>query len=220
VARERVAPDDDLISAIGRQRFERYLGLARNDPALALAMYEWNLALGAAAHPLLAMWEVTLRNRLDGYFVQRYGDDWPIQFAVRERLLPRQIRDMVSRALGNLRREGFEKPDRGQVISSLSCGFWVAQFSRAGIVPHSLAGNLGAVFADPELVDPKGPHAAFSRLLFLRNRIAHHEPILHLDLADMHDMLLKLLGALSPAAGLLARRNNQLPQVLAARPGD
>lgn len=47
----------------------------------------------------------------------------------------------------------------------------------------------------------------------LRNRVAHHEPILGWDLPKHHEAILRLTGWLSPIAAAWARRNSRFQEV-------
>lgn len=46
----------------------------------------------------------------------------------------------------------------------------------------------------------------------LRNRIAHHEPILSWDLCKQHNKILELIEWLSPPAAKWCRENDRFPQ--------
>jgi len=90
--------------------------------------------------------------------------------------------------------------DRGEaaspdnVLADLSFRFWVGLFSRK--YDRLWVSHLQAVF-NPKPIRQE-LHEKLDRLRTLRNRIAHHEPILHRDLmADLTDVK-EIVGALSP----------------------
>ena len=60
-------------------------------------------------------------------------------------------------------------------------------------------------------------HRKQESLRKLRNRIAHHEPIVSRDLAADHDRLLDVLGAISPIAVDWVKQNSRVPQAIARR---
>ncbi|MEH6411574.1 MAG: hypothetical protein V7741_13690, partial [Hyphomonas sp.] len=88
----------------------------------------------------------------------------------------------------------------GQVIAGLSFGFWTPFFSSSaeGLWRTHLR-NIVARPA-PAGINRKSFSAPLDRIRPLRNRIAHHEPILHLPLSDLHSEIVGLTTLLHPAS--------------------
>jgi hypothetical protein len=99
-------------------------------------------------------------------------------------------------------RRGKRAEIHGKVIAELNFGFWrflcTAPYLTSLWVPalttalphHPNAGKPRQVRADVE--------DRMQRLQFLRNRIAHHEPIHHRNLARDHAEMLELVGWICP----------------------
>jgi hypothetical protein len=60
---------------------------------------------------------------------------------------------------------------------------------------------------------------ALDRARRLRNRVAHHEPILHLQLSDEYCSILSMIEWLCLATALYTARQSQFLDVLEDRPG-
>ncbi len=56
------------------------------------------------------------------------------------------------------------------------------------------------------------------KLLTLRNRIAHHEPIHRLPLADLHDRMLLVITWIDPSISGWLSDLSRVPSLLASRP--
>ena len=195
-----------LIRTISEERFATYRRLADGNSARALQLYTRNIALGAAFHGPLQTLEVTLRNAVHEAMTAGYGAGWinhaPLKHAERSRI------DESVRLLAS---DGHSQtPDR--VIAASSFGFWIALFARkydATLWRVALHG----VFS--ENMSRSDAHQQLDRLRTLRNRIAHHEPIMQRRLSDDHERILSLLRALSPPTAAWVAHHSRVPEVLA-----
>ena len=195
-----------LRGAISGERFATYLKLAEGDRRRALRFYTRNAALGAAFHGPLQALEVTLRNAVHDTMTQARGKSW-----FDGPLLQDSEQKAVSKAKRSLQRE--RKPlTAGRVVAGVSFGFWVALFAKKydatlwRIALHQLIGP------DPTRGEL---HDLLDRLRTLRNRIAHHEPILQRDLRADHDGILWVLRTLSPEMAAWVEHHSRVPEVLA-----
>ena len=195
-----------LRDAISEERFGTYLSLAGNDGELALQLYTRNAALGAAFHGPLQALEITLRNAVHDTMTQVYGNCWFDSAPLRD---PEQ--KAVVKATQSLQREN--KPQTpGRVIAAVNFGFWVALFAKKydatlwRTVLHQLFGSSR----------PRADlHDLLDRLRTLRNRIAHHEPILQRHLRADHDGILWLLNGLSPDTATWVQHHSRVRSTLA-----
>jgi hypothetical protein len=108
-------------------------------------------------------------------------------------------------------------PAPGKVVAELSFGFWtflVARKYQTTIWPI-----LRPAFQHHS--NPRDRHAVHRQLddlRFVRNRIAHHEPLLRRDIARDHHRILEVVGWVCPhTAGWLAAIS-RTGDVLACRP--
>ncbi len=198
-------PDDGpwLELWLSAPRLERYLVAAGGDRARALRLYDWNARISAALLRDLAHFEVALRNAYHGALVAATpagSVHWtfasaavfpPLYRTKRMRggsaqradinRKPREIVDAAVAAAGG------SSASPGKVIANLSFGFWRYLSSKAHEktlwVPY-----LHAAF--PPKTNRADVDARVGRLHGLRNRVAHHEPLLSTDvLAGLDDLL-------------------------------
>ncbi|TDD64492.1 hypothetical protein E1262_27985 [Jiangella aurantiaca] len=177
-------------------RIERALSAERLSPyrrhggdlRRAVDLYEWNTAASAAIWLDIANLEVLVRNamhrQLTDWAKANYGHGrW---YDDPGRVLSPRHRDDVDSARQRLNRAG-KRNDAGRIVAELGFGFWrylvASQYDRALWVP-----TLRTAF--PGQPRRRPVHDRLTRLHHLRNRIAHHEPIYRMPLAQhLSDML-------------------------------
>ncbi|MBM0238287.1 hypothetical protein JNW88_16030 [Micromonospora sp. ATA32] len=193
-------------------RLEPYLGAAKADASLAVALYWWNIKVSQAFYLPLGRLEVAVRNALHTRLRARYERaDWWAAAPLTE-----NSSRLVEQARSKCARRGRRQPSADDVVAQLSFGFWVALIStvydRRLWVP-----TLHRSF--PYYSGQRGQlHQSFETMRLLRNRIGHQEPIHHRDLAADHAKIYRLLDCLSPELAIGVRLRDEVPAVLAERP--
>lgn len=207
-------------------RFAVYLAAADSDRGLALALYEWNAQISAALLHDLGHLEVALRNAYD----RALSDAWPgpphwtlaghVVFAPLNRRRGRRLVDVNERPRENLRvavvNAGGPQAKSGKVVAELMFGFWRYLSSAA----HEKSLWVPAL----HLAFPPGTDRAahvdgpVGRMHMLRNRVAHHEPVLGVDLRGRFDDLRGLAARLSEELGEHVEATSQVPGLLLERP--
>ena len=222
--------DHRVIAArLTRGRLASYLGATDGDVRAAIELYGWNTLVGASFLEDLGRLEVVFRNAVDAALIA-YGtaQDWP-QVWYRRSQLFRGEHGPQARTWANIeiaRQRAAGQRDRqeihGKVIAELSFGFWRFLCTRsyltslwvpaiaAAFPQHPSSGNPRRVRADVE--------GRMRRLYFLRNRIAHHEPIHQRDLARDHAEVLELIGWICPECRAWAEAVSRTPGVIGTRP--
>lgn len=229
--------------AISIPRIDAYRRQATSDDH-AWALYRWNVNLAAAVAPLAAYLEVTLRNTINDRLADHFGrPDW---WASTSLLLD----DVTAEMLTGVVRKHQKKIAKGtvgpgKVIADTTLGVWVHLLGRGG---HSALGRAidyetklwrpalrfgfatGTVTASgrerrPTRADVYHRAALFQRL---RNRAAHHEPILNgiqspgsnavVALADVWEQSIELLAWMSPDLAQLHREQSAVPKLIDRRP--
>lgn len=168
---ERVA------DALSRERLSKYLVRTGNDASRALALYEWNSEAAAALTAVLSVVEIALRNGIHRALTDAFGPTWHrvprlrhshavveselVGAETRTRKPSPMLPDIIAASNFNLWRELLRPPYAGV--------FWAKRLPIA--FPNvTLTGH------ERQLLPPL--HDRVERLQDLRNRIAHHEPIL------------------------------------------
>jgi len=169
------------------------------------ARYLWNIALCESLYAPIHLLEVGLRNAIDRAMTAETGvSDWYDSVTLRP-----WGHDQIGRAKAGISRSG-RPVTSGRVIAELHFGFWTAMFEDHYEKPEACFLPKGIKTVFPHL--PKSLHkrkaikADLDQIRALRNRIFHHERIIHWkDLTQQHQLILDFLGWLSPDLCELAK---------------
>ena len=188
----------DLERAISSARAGRYLAstvdtaTGQPDPDRAVALYEFNSELSAAAWSTVADVEVVLRNALAGAIAaqhsahrstssSRWYDD-PSWFPTGQWFTDKTLK-AIKQAMRRAKDPGpssSSRPGEGRVIAEFNLGFWryllIARYEHSLWNP-AIRARFPALSHLSGADSRKAVHARVERLNYLRNRIAHHEPI-------------------------------------------
>lgn len=210
-----------------RDRLASYLHATGYSLGSAIDLYDWNTLAGGALHEDLGRLEVLFRNAIDDALV-KYGraQGWQTSWYRRAQLFPGQPASRARADVTDARRRatrGWRHPEvHGKVIAQLGFGFW-RYLCEPAYHTSLWVPALTAAFA----LHPSAPNTQrvradvadrVQRLHFLRNRIAHHEPIHRRDLARDHDQLLEVVGWICSESHSWVASRSRTPAVLAARP--
>lgn len=206
-------------------RHGRFLATAAGDPALALRLYEWDAEVSAALHHDLGHLEVGLRNAYDRALTRRWPGP-PHWTAAHQTLFPPlyrtrshgrvDINDRPRRLLRDaLQQAGVNAPS-GKVVAELTFGFWRYLSSAA----HEKTLWVPALHtAFPTGTDRGGDvDAPIARLHKLRNRVAHHEPLLAVDLLDRLNDATQIAALIDQTFGAHLLTTSMIPTLARQRP--
>lgn len=168
------------------------------DHTLTLARYTLNMALSEALYPTLQFAEIALRNSIHKALTTRYGTDAWYDSPLARLTAWQQAKVMEAKsALGK-----YGKPlTPGRIVAELTFGFWTGFFNNA----HARTG-IGSYLARNAFPHAPSPQQYQSKLdrrwlkiRDLRNRVFHHERILHWsDLDARHQAILEIISWISP----------------------
>ncbi len=172
----------DFETALSPKRLNRYLAATAGNRAKAQYLYRLNLQLCQEMHGQLGLFEVTLRNAIDRHYANQFADpNWLINQCgptgmfsnaalLRSRFLSRSVILESYKKLGS-------RGDPDALLASLNFGIWCYLF--APIEFRAGGQTLHQIFpARPRGVNTTLIFNHLEKLRFLRNRIAHHEPII------------------------------------------
>lgn len=215
---------DLLIHALPPSRLQQYRKGTNDDHERALELYVWNEEVSSAFHRVIGPFEVTLRNSIDRCLAGTYGPTW---FADPNVGLDRGARVKVDKVLHNLhkRRNPIEPLE---VIEALPLGFWVRLLGRGGPMGRNQPKAdyertmwrpaIRNAFPHRERLVRSEVHDSVRPLHELRNRVAHYEPIYHLDLAREHQRILDVTAWMCPEMSKWISQRTQVPRLLTQRP--
>jgi hypothetical protein len=131
---------------------------------------------------------------MNAEMVQRYGIDWLEQR--KAPLLPPQ-RDKVEEAIETLTESGKPIANPG-LVAELNFGFWVSILGPK--YENSLwRPTLRKAFPNrPQGKERQAVQGALNAIRRLRNRVMHHERILHRNLVEDHALILDVIGWICP----------------------
>jgi hypothetical protein len=156
----------------------------------AVLLHEWNAALSFSLLASLQIFEISLRNHMHAALTAHFQSAswWGVmqggQFVASDCLVGRQA-DAVNDAIRvAARRTKGVTP--GGVVSELSFGFWLGLISVAYDNPRADRAHwrncLGEVFSKAGRVSRKEAHEELEHIIAIRNKCAHHDPIVHLSI--------------------------------------
>lgn len=167
---------------LSRPRHNRYLNATVNDKNRAKRLYNGNIRLAQAMHPILTQFEVVLRNSLNLQLSSHFVDtDWIINQKngfMRNATLSSSnyfLRSSVLRSERKLTRRGIPITS-GKIISDQTFGFWIALF----LAHHYslIGGQPIQIFVNkPTVEDRASLYSKLDDIRNFRNRVNHCEPL-------------------------------------------
>ncbi|MEV0079784.1 hypothetical protein AB0H58_25535 [Nocardia neocaledoniensis] len=211
--------DDAIADLLTHQRLASYLQAANSRLSDALGLYDWNTDAAGSALSLIAMTEVVSRNAIDqalrDWSRRRYGND---SWFDTVRLDMRGQADLqVARARAGTRTSG---EIHGKVIAELTFGFWLyLTASRYLTLLWTPALHRAFPFGHPDITTRRRcVEQRMQRLLFVRNRAAHHEPLHQRNMDEVVADAVDLAGWISPDAAAWIHARERLSQVYRGKP--
>lgn len=196
---------EKIEEALSLERFNRYVKWAEGDRNRALELYTLNARLSEALYIPLQMLEVVFRNRIHTIMTAARHERW---FMDDELLIIEHQHQQRQKAVVDLHKDGKE-PTPGRIVATLTFSFWTSMVSPAyeqlwQTILHRIARRENG-----KGLRRKDFSAPLTPIRTLRNRIAHHEPILQWNLPKHYANILALTGWLSPAAAEWTRATSR-----------
>lgn len=207
---------------LSHERLEPYLVASDRDLARAFALYEWNIAAAGAVLSTLAMAEVVIRNAMDEqlrrWALQRHaGRSW-LDVATLDEQGHRDVAKARRYAQRGLTR-GTEVP-HGKVVAELNLGFWRYLAASRYLTELWSPALYGAFPGGPTDRRKRREEVEdhLNRLLLVRNRAAHHEPIFRRNLLRDLWSAAEVTGWICRDSAAWIRAKSAVRAVDAARP--
>jgi hypothetical protein len=199
---------------LSEPRMAPYLEDTAGDKTMALRLYEWSARISSAAFEVVGHLEVLLRNALDHCLRQHFRED---QCGIPWFLLPtpggEHVADAVATVRERLRPQRQES--RHQIVAGLSFGFW--------------SGLLGPKYEElwRDCLHRAFPNSsgkrkqiavAVERVRKFRNRIAHHNSTINVDIPFEIRQVIELASYIDGNAARWLERCSNVMSVYAQRP--
>lgn len=183
----------------------------------AVLLYRWNAEVAGSLWVALGHTEIVLRNALHDALTARHArlgraglwlDDPAGE-------LSQRARDDTAKAKQRLQQAGATIAP-GKIVAELSFGFW--RFLLAKRYTAKLWLAMRPAFPHLPSADRRLLEEPVARLHLLRNRLAHHEPLISEPLAARYVDLLTVVGFVDPGLRAWVDGGNSLTVALAGRP--
>ena len=196
-------------------RLNAYARATNHDLAAAERLYWWNIEVSGAFYGPLHCLEVALRNTIhDEFRVAFARDDWWAAAPLQDHGL-----HMVAGVRDKCVKRGRRHVSADDIVAELPFGFWTSllsnnrrsQYDRRLWVPclHRAFRHYRGQRRDL--------HDHLEAMRLLRNRIMHHEPIHHRDLAADHQKIYRLIGYIDATTAKEAMSMDRVPDILRKR---
>lgn len=237
---KRMGSQSAIEALLGRARLDTYLSEARGDIVRATDLYLWATQLSGALHGQISFVEIAVRNSLDlqlGVWNRAagLGPDWSVENQAAEPLyglLGGKLREARGRAIRDAEERHHTHPRSGavvthdDVIAQLMFGSWVTvvrpisndESPRRQVklwdealsksFPHAMSGDAGRIDIGKKL----------DTLRRLRNRVAHHDNLLRVDVQHRLNGMLSLMAKMDPSYPTLATGRSTLRRLLREDP--
>lgn len=205
-----------LETSISPDRLSTYSNAAKQNKTNAVLLYLWNTRISGAFHCPLQAVEVTLRNTVNETLIDTYGDNWPHDPKFRNILTQPTIQN-IEKVIGRITGAGYQAT-LGRIVAGLSFDFWAwlftSDFDRPiwqtrlrGAFPN-LPGSLGRGDVRNLVVAVKT----------LRNRVAHYEPVLNMDLSGIHTNIIRVVHFRCADTAAWLRASSEVQTILREKP--
>jgi hypothetical protein len=214
VTAELMAAFERTMSA---DRWKTYMIAGGFKEELAHALYLWNAAIGQSFHYPLQAVEVALRNVIHAALAAEFGGDWWQDARCRAVLHVKRRDDIDKAAHRHVKKYGIP-PNTGQIVASVTFGFWASMLHREYNKPiwDARTGDAFPYLGSSDYIGKVSQTA--TKIQELRNRIFHQEPLIGHNLSEEYAAILRLLGWICPLTRDWVRYHSSVPTVLRQRP--
>ncbi len=212
---------ESLIAVAGQlslPRLSPYLLACAGDLEGALRLYSWNLRVSAAFFMDVSTLEVALRNTIDRQLRSTYHREDSDQPWYQQVHFGSEGAAQVERAQSQALRRGRSLATQNDVIAQLTFGFWKSLLSKR------YQAHLWPILRPAFLANGQPPprreyvYSIVDQMSFLRNRIAHHEPIFSRDMAHQHELLIQCVGMMCQDTMKWVTAQNETSSIISQKP--
>lgn len=181
-----------------------------------MALYGWNARVSAALMLPAHFAEVSTRNGVSDVLAKVYGDRWPWASDFRQSL----PNSSGYNPRNNLKKTADAEPTTGKVIAELKFVFWEKMFT-ARYDDRLWTPYISTAFPNGSPTPAVLREEIYSHLEAIRrvrNRIAHHEPLLTVDLSDLRTRMIKLVRLRSSPTATWVDDMDEAGALISAKP--
>jgi hypothetical protein len=205
----KLTEDDlkDIVLAFSEARMKPYLNATSNNYSDAIRIYEINTKLCEAMYPSLHTLEISLRNKINSVLSVKYDNDW---FTNGNIQLEQYERDTINSALIKCNN------NLNNLVPELNFGFWKSLINK-GFYQNTIWNPCSkqifkyAQKSELNIIDIR---LKIRKILKLRNRTFHHEPIWnYLNIDIVHRDIHFFINLVNPKVGNWLREYDRFPEI-------
>ncbi|KAF0185948.1 MAG: hypothetical protein FD163_616 [Hyphomonadaceae bacterium] len=213
-------PDEDnlnqIIQSISEGRLSKYLYVAAQDKQRALKLYMWNTLLCEAFYIIIQTVEVNLRNKINAGLVSSFGENWWEHPRFRKAIESERLRDLeitIQRIMNSNK-----QINNRRIVAGLSFGFWSAMLGDR-YNQYIWSKHFVNIFTESTgKFDRKKLRQEITKIVALRNKISHHEPIFQDNLHEHYSRVMKTNYWLCPPTADWAKKLCRVPMLIRQKP--
>jgi hypothetical protein len=179
--KEKIMKYIEFEELVSPKRLGRYNNACKDHVLKTLTLYRANIRISQAFLPVLGIFEVVLRNKIDLHYRSRFPaaggkPEWLLASTLPSGFFANKgcqsAWDKITQAYARLG----PNYTHDKLLAELSFGFW--RYTFAGSQFRAGGGTLLAIFPNlPSRCNQRFIYHKLHRINSIRNRIAHHEPI-------------------------------------------
>ena len=185
-----------LIKVFSEKRMARYVTLAETINIDAVQLYEYNLALSEAFYTPLQTLELILRNAINIQCIKLEGECW---YDSTRLILNDTQKTKIKKAKLDLDNER-KLLTHDNLTAALNFAFWTGMLGKDYENLWQQHLYKIALSYDGKGRRRKALSTPLQSIRVLRNRIAHHEPIIGWDIEKQHNNIMRMIGLLNSDA--------------------
>lgn len=198
-----------LIQGLSSERLTKYHDLSPTNKTKQLKLYSWNTALSESLYTPIQGLEIVTRNYFHQKLSEKYGlcwyDNTDIQLHYPQMQSILQAKESLNRERKTI--------NPSSIIAILSFGFWT------GLLGSKYETKLWRPCLCKSFANKSKPflrketHHEYDLIRILRNRIAHHEPIIRKDLPNHNERILKMIGWFCQETALWIKKQSRFEDI-------
>ncbi len=204
--------------SLSSERFKKYMNMADGDSEYAASLYLYNARLSKAFLFPIHICEVSVRNRIDKLFCQLGENHWPRNASFRRKFSKESL-DSLDKCIERIDRNNKSQSQKtDDVVAGLSFDFW-SNTLRPEYAKHFWDSSLSTTF--PNILPNQGRvdvQNLMKSVSDIRNRIAHHEPILDTDWSKKYKEILELTGMCCKQTARWMKHHCTIGEIAKGRP--
>ena len=218
-----IIDNTELVSILSPARLSSYKNEAEATDEL-LAKYAYNIKVSEAFYPVLALFEIVLRNKICSAIEKLIKPNWLIAELEKQSILRNEEYQKLIEAKEHLIKNN-KKITNDRLIAEMTFGFWVYLFTKAykprlWDKKHFFETVFPNYKTNKELVNLTLLQDDLRTILRLRNRIFHHEIITNGRITPMqnYQIILNLIHLMSDDAVKYLNQISRFEAIISQKP--